>query len=181
METLTNKLGGIGASEIGALFTQQGLKAKTAQTLAYDKALELINGYKKEFTTVAMQHGIFNEEEAFINIVLEVFPNAKYQSNVSFKIKDNVWATPDVIDEVEEFSMDIKCPYSVYTFFENAKKLPSYYVAQNQMQMLATGYKKGYVLLYLTSNITDDYGNKIEFDIALSDRHKFIEIGRAHV
>ncbi|WPC11270.1 hypothetical protein LEQ04_11820 [Riemerella anatipestifer] len=41
-----NKLGGLGASEIGALFTQQGLKAKTAQTLAYEKALELILGQK---------------------------------------------------------------------------------------------------------------------------------------
>ena len=177
METLNiNKIGGIGASEIGALFTQQGLKAKTAQTLAYEKALELINGSKKEFTTIAMQHGIFNEEEAFTDIVSQVFPNAIYQSDISFPIKENVWATPDVIDNVEEFSLDIKCPYSVYTFFENSKKLPAYYVAQNQMQMLATGFNKGFVLLYLTSNVTDEWGNKIEFDIPLNDRHKFVEI-----
>lgn len=171
-----NKIGGIGASEIGALFTQNGLKAKTAQTLAYEKAVELINGHKKEFTTVAMQHGIFNEEDAFRNVVSQVFPNAVYQSDISFPIKENVWATPDVTDDVEGFALDIKCPYSVYTFFENVRKLPATYMAQNQMQMLATGYNRGLVLLYLTSNVTDEWGNKIEFDIPLSERHQFIEI-----
>lgn len=80
-----NKLGGLGASEIGALFTQQGLKAKTAQTLAYEKALELILGQKKHLTTTAMQHGIFNEEEAYNVIIQPNFQNTVYQSDVSLK------------------------------------------------------------------------------------------------
>ena len=37
--TADDKLGGIGASDIGKLFTKAGIKAKTAQTLAYEKAV----------------------------------------------------------------------------------------------------------------------------------------------
>ena len=81
MEALTeiDKIGGIGASEIGKLFTRQGLKAKTAQTLAFEKAEELINGYRKDFTTVAMQHGIFNEDEAYNLVIKPVFEKKPLQ------------------------------------------------------------------------------------------------------
>lgn len=178
METLEliRPLGSIGASEIGALFTQTGLKAKTAQSLAYEKALEILTGEKRNITTAAMQHGIFNEEEAFNTIIAPNFPNAVYQSNISLKIKEDVWATPDVIDGEHEVVMDIKCPYSIYTFFENIRKVPAYYLAQSQMQMLATGFSKGYLVYFLTSTVMDGYGNKLEFDVPVNDRHKFIEI-----
>lgn len=170
------KLGGLGASDCGKLFTKDGLKAKTAQTLAYDKALELINGYRKDFTTIAMQHGVFNEEEAYHNVVRPFYPNSRYQSSESIWIKDNIWVTPDVIDETERITIDIKCPYTPYTFWNNVKKLPDAYLSQNQMQMIGTGHKKGAVCLYLTSNRIDEWGNKIEFDIPLEERHLFIPI-----
>lgn len=177
METLEiNKIGGLGASEIGALFTQQGLKAKTAQSLAYEKALELISGQKRSLTTAAMQHGLFNESDAFTEIIAPNFPNAVYQSDISLLIKEGLWATPDVIDGEIEVVMDIKCPYTIYTFFENIRKVPAYYIAQCQMQMLATGFTKGYLVFFLTSNVMDEYGNKIEYDIDINQRHKFIEI-----
>ena len=35
-----DKLGGIGASEIGALFVRDGIKSKSAQSLAFKKAKE---------------------------------------------------------------------------------------------------------------------------------------------
>ena len=113
METVSKPLGGLGASEIGALFTQQGLKAKTAQSLAYEKALEIINGVKRDITTAAMQHGLFNEEEAFNTIIAPNFPSAVYHSNISLQIKGDLWATPDVIDGENEVVMDIKCPYTI--------------------------------------------------------------------
>ena len=110
MELIKDKLGGIGASEVGKLFTKQGLKAKTAQTLAYEKALEIINGYKKDFTTIAMQHGIFNEEEAYNSIVKPFYPHSKYQSSDSIWINEHCWVTPDVVDDVIGITIDIKCP-----------------------------------------------------------------------
>lgn len=178
METLNHieKLGGIGASDCGKLFTKAGLKAKTAQTLAFEKAVELITGYKKEFTTVAMQHGIFNEEEAYNNVVKPFYPNSKYQSAESIPIKEGIWVTPDVVDDVEGITIDIKCPYTPFTFWQNARKMPEVYLSQNQMQMIGTGHKKGAICLYLTSNNVDEWGNKIEFQIPLEDRHLFIPI-----
>lgn len=177
METLSiDKIGGIGASEVGKLFTKEGVKGKTAQTLAYEKASEIINGYKKSFTTIAMQHGIFSEEEAFINVVMPFYPNAVYQSSDSILIKEGVWVTPDVVDNTEEITIDIKCPYSPFTYWNNVKKMPDTYLSQNQMQMIGTGHKKGAICLYLTSTNIDEWGNKIEFDIPLSERHLFIPI-----
>ncbi|MEM6542746.1 MAG: recombinase [Bacteroidota bacterium] len=176
MEMTIDKIGGIGASEIGKLFTKDGLKAKTAQTLAYEKAEELINGYKKELTTVAMQHGIFNEEEAFSLIIRPNFPNARYQSDESILIKDNVWVTPDVVDDIEGITTDIKCPYTIFTYYKNIRKLPDTYIAQNQMQMMGTGHENGFVLVYLTSNSIDKWGNKIEYDIPLEERHMFLPL-----
>lgn len=176
METLDAKLGGVGASECGKLFTKAGLKAKTAQTLAFEKAVELITGHKKEFTTIAMQHGIFNEEEAYHNVVKPFYPNSKYQSAESIWITGEIWATPDVIDDTQGITIDIKCPYTPFTFWQNARKMPETYLSQNQMQMIATGHKKGAICLYLTSNAVDEWGNKIEFKIPLEDRHLFIPI-----
>tara|TARA_R110002167_G_scaffold284737_2_gene489870 strand:+ start:10439 stop:11194 length:756 start_codon:yes stop_codon:yes gene_type:complete len=176
MEISVEKLGGIGASECGKLFTSQGLKAKTALTLAYEKALELINGYRKNITTAAMQHGIFSEEEAYYTVVKPFYPNSKYQSSESIWITDLTWATPDVVDDVMGITIDIKCPYSPFTFWGNVRKLPDTYISQNQMQMIGTGHKKGAICLYLTSTNIDEWGNKIEFEIPLEERHLFLPI-----
>lgn len=168
-----NKIGKVGASEISKLFTEQGLKAKTAQSLAYEKARELIDGYKKDFTTPAMQHGIFSEEEAYYSVVHPFYPNSKYRSKDSIWINDRSWATPDVVDDHEGITMDIKCPFTVYTYWENVKKLPKGYYFQNQMQLVATGHKKGSIVLFLTSNNMDDWGNKIEYEIPIDERHHY--------
>lgn len=170
------KLGGIGASEIGKLFTAQGVKAKTAQTLVLEKCEELINGYRKDITTIAMQHGIFNEEEAFNYVVKPCYPNSKLRSNESIWIQDELWATPDVTDESEQLVIDIKCPYSIATYFNNILNIPSTYVAQMQCQLLATGFNNGMICVYLTSNEIDSFGNKIEYDISINERHKFLPI-----
>lgn len=170
------KLGGIGASEIGKLFTENGLHAKTAQTLVLEKAEEILNGYKKDITTVAMLHGLFNEEEAFYAVVKPFYPSAKLRSSESIWIKTDLWATPDITDEENSITTDIKCPYTIASYFKNIHRLPSSYIAQNQCQLLATGHKKGMVCLYLTSSRIDDYGNKIEYEIDINERHKFIPI-----
>lgn len=178
METLSeiNKVGGCGASEVGKLFTKQGLKAKTAQTFAYEKAVELITGFKKDITTAAMQHGIFSEEEAYYTVVKPFYPNARYQSSESIPLKKGVWVTPDVIDDFEGLTIDIKCPYSPFTYWGWRKNTPDTAISQVQMQLIGTKHKKGALCLYLTSTNIDEWGNKIEFEIPIEERHYYIPI-----
>ena len=178
LDTKIDKLGGIGSSEIGKLYTRDGLKAKTAQTCAFEKAVELIVGYKKNITTIAMQHGIFNEEEAYNDVVLPNFPTSKYQSSESILISDGFWTTPDVIDEVERVVIDLKCPYSIATYYKNINKPPNTYISQIQGQLLGTGLDSGYICVYLTSNKIDKYGNKIEYDIDINKRHCFVPVNK---
>ena len=172
------KLGGVGASEIGKLFTQKGVKAKTAQTLIREKAQEMIDGRKvRSKTTAAQAHGHYNEEEAFHLVVKSVYPNAVYQSADSIHIKEGLWATPDVWVPDPPVTIDIKCPYTIPSYHENVRKLPATYISQNQCQMLATGHKKGFVCIYLTSpDLDPDTYEKIEYNIPINDRHAFIPI-----
>lgn len=177
METLKiNKLGGIGASEVGKLFTKAGIKAKTAQTLAFEKAQELITGQKKDITTPAMMHGIFNEEEAYYKVVRPFYPESTYRSSESIPLGEGYWVTPDVVCDTEETTIDIKCPYSPFTFWQWAKKTPDTAISQVQMQLIGTKHKKGALCLYLTSTNMDEWGNKIEYKIPIEDRHLFIPI-----
>ena len=173
-----DKLGGIGASEIGKLFTEKGLKAKTARTLILEKAKEILTGEKKNVTTPAMLHGIFSEELAYHTVVKECFPSSKLRSSDSILIQDGLWATPDVTDDVEELTMDIKCPFTIASFFKNIRSLPKAYIYQNQQQMMATGHKKGMVCLFLTANRDreDHYGNIIEYDIDVNDRYRLLPL-----
>lgn len=170
------KLGKLGASEVGVLFTKEGNKSKTVQVKAFEKAKELIFGTQRELTTIAMQHGLFNEEEAYYSLIKPNFPDAVYRSSESIWINEQMWATPDVVDNVSGLTFDIKCPYTPYTFFNNVRTLSKGYLAQLQWQMKATGHKKGYVVFFLTSNRTDEYGNKVEYDIPLEDRVHWEEV-----
>lgn len=173
------KMGGIGASEVGKLFTGKGLKAKTAHSLAYEKALELINGYKNYVSTNAMLHGINSEIDAYRDVIKKRFPNSVLRSDVSIfltnKDRYNYWATPDVTDDIEGITIDAKCPYTPYTYWNNVRNLPHSYLAQNQMQMIGTGHKKGFICVYLTSDNIDVYGNKKEYDIPVEKRSAFIK------
>lgn len=173
------KLGGIGASEVGKLFTKAGLKAKTAHSFAYEKALEIERGYRDFVSTNAMLHGINSEIDAYNDVVKIAYPHSVLRSDVSMFLSDKegfrYWATPDVTDDFEGITTDIKCPYTPYTYWNNVNKLPEQYKAQNQMQMIATGHKKGLICLYLTGNEIDEHGNKKEYDIPSLERSCFIK------
>lgn len=172
------KIGCVGASESGKLFTKAGLKAKTAHTFAYEKALEIINGYRDFVSTNAMLHGINSEIDAYRDVILKTYPKAQLRSDISIFISDKerfrYWATPDVTDDFEGITIDIKCPYTPYTYWNNVKKLPEQYKAQNQMQMIATKHKKGAICLYLTGSEIDEFGNKKEYNIPPLKRSCFI-------
>lgn len=173
---MDKKLGGIGASEIGKLFTRDGMASKGVKTLCVEKCEEILNGEKPRINTVAMLHGLFNEEEAYNSVVKVFYPSARYRSSESVWIDSNCWATPDITDEENSLVIDVKCPYTVSSFYKNLNNLPSSYMYQVQMQMLAMGYDNGMICLYLTSNRVDGFGNKIEYEIDINDRHSFITI-----
>ena len=97
MENDFNKLGGVGASECGKLFTGQGLKAKTAQTFAFEKACELLGFERKDITTKPMLHGLYSELEAFENVVLPFYPNALLKSNESIDVEEIARAKTNVL------------------------------------------------------------------------------------
>jgi tRNA-dihydrouridine synthase len=48
--------------------------------------------------------------------------------------------------------------------------VPRNYFYQLQTQMMATGADVAYLVRYLTTSITDEYGNKYEFD--LEEKHR---------
>lgn len=171
------KLGGIGASDIGKLFTKDGIKSKTTQSLALKKAKELYyNDFVDSFTTNAMQHGLASEHIAYESLILPNFPNAVLQPYESIWINERSWASPDVVDNVEGMVMDIKCPFSINTYFDNIRFLKKDYILQMQKQMMCTKYNKGYLVFYLTSCNVDEYGNIKEYSIDINKRHKFIKI-----
>jgi hypothetical protein len=162
--------GSIGASIISTLFTAQGVKSKGTCTLAIEKAAEVVDNYCPNISTPAMLHGLFNEEEAYKLGIKPKYDDALLQSDFSIKIKEGLHATPDVICPMSELVIDIKCPYSPMTFFQNIDKIKTGYLHQMQCQMLATGFSESYLVYYLTSTNTDEWGNKIEYDIPLEDR-----------
>lgn len=172
---ITRPLGTIGASSIGALLTKQRLKAKTAQSKALELAEELCFGHRKDITTIAMQHGIFNEEEAF-RFVNQLFDDAVYQSSDSIHIKGIFYATPDVV--LPDAVLDIKCPYTIASYFSNVNSPSKSYQMQLQAQMLATEKDRGVLFFYLTSPNIDRFGNKVEYDIPISERVTYITYNR---
>lgn len=171
MRVLTDiNRGSIGASTISTLFTKQGLKSKGTLTLAIDKAVEMVDNYCPNISTPAMNHGLFNEEEAFKQVVKPKYEDALLQSDFSIKIQEGFHATPDVICPKSELVIDIKCPYSAMTFHQNIEKIKVGYEMQMQAQMLATGFVNSYLVYFLTSTKMDEWGNQIEYDIPLESR-----------
>lgn len=167
------KLGGIGASEVGKLFTANGLKSKTAQTLLLEKTIELITGERKRgVDNYATMHGKNSEHLAFEQLIKPNFPTAIYQSDESIPLFDGCWVTPDVIDYEAGITFDIKCPFTIQTFWDNINNVKKGYQYQVNMQMIGTNHKQGYLVYYLTHN---DF-RETEYNIPLQQRFKFFSI-----
>jgi hypothetical protein len=189
------------ASEIYKLFVEPkttkdknlGIWSDTAMSYIFEKAVEETTGYRKQFTSMATEHGVVNEYEAFE--AFEKLTNMGFAltSTTYFPINEISGASPDgVLYDDNDFSiikavMDVKCPYNPVSFFEQKRMfmeakeyqgVPKSYYYQMQMQMMATGSNVGYLVRYLTSSHTDDFGNKYEFDIPIEGRIFWSEITR---
>jgi len=136
------------ASKIIDLLGIKGL-GLTGETYAVERAIEQLFGEVEEgFTSKDMQRGIDLEPTAFAKFV-EVHPNLKVQNCSFFAYGEHAGASPDgLIDD--DAILEIKCPKGKKFFRlvaeENIDKI---YIAQMQMQMLATGRNKAYFFNYL--------------------------------
>lgn len=151
----------ISASGIGELLTG----GKTAESYLLRKAYENL-GITDDLNTKPMQHGTINQYEAY-DLIVSNMDNAKWHDEYT-AINDYCGASADCIGDTAVF--DIKCPYFVDTYLEQAAKLPKKYYQQVQMQMIAEKKELGFIVLYLTSPEIDMYGNKIEYPYPLEDR-----------
>ena len=136
------------ASKIIDLLGIKGL-GLTGETYAVERAIEQLFGEVEEgFTSKDMQRGINLEPTAFAKFV-EVHPNLKVQNCSFFAYGEHAGASPDGLVD-EDAILEIKCPKGKKFFRlvaeENIDKI---YIAQMQMQMLATGRNKAYFFNYL--------------------------------
>lgn len=136
------------ASKIIDLLGIKGL-GLTGETYAVERAIEQLFGEVEEgFTSKDMQRGIDLEPTAFAKFV-EVHPNLKVQNCSFFAYGEHAGASPDGLVD-EDAILEIKCPKGKKFFRLVAEEnIDKVYIAQMQMQMLATGRNKAYFFNYL--------------------------------
>jgi hypothetical protein len=193
-----SRLGKFTASEIYKLLTdpktkeakENGYLSDTAKSYILEKAVETFTGYRKQYSCDAMDHGVRNELEAFESFCEISGLDFEMTSSQFYSINEYSGASPDGVlyNDLDIVAvLDVKCPFSPQSFFEQKKmvidssspkyqNVPKNYYYQMQMQMMATGSSKGYLARYLTSSYVDDYGNKYEFDLPLDVRLFYSEI-----
>jgi exodeoxyribonuclease (lambda-induced) len=139
------------ASKIIDLLGVKGM-GLTGETYAIDKAIEQLYGEVEEgFTSKDMQRGIDLEPIAFAKFK-EVHPNLNVQTCSFFAYGEHAGASPDGLVD-EDAILEIKCPKGKKFFRLVAEEnIDKVYVAQMQMQMLATGRNKAYFFNYLEVN-----------------------------
>ena len=136
------------ASKIIDLLGIKGL-GLTGETYAVERAIEQLFGEVEEgFTSKDMQRGIDLEPTAFAKFV-EINQNLKVQNCSFFAYGEHAGASPDgLIDE--DAILEIKCPKGKKFFRLVAEEnIDKVYIAQMQMQMLATDRKRAYFFNYL--------------------------------
>lgn len=150
-EWFKDRYGKFTASKIIDLLGVKGM-GLTGETYAIDKAIEQLFGEVEEgFTSKDMQRGIDLEPIAFAKFK-EVHPELNVQNCSFFTYGEHAGASPDGLVD-EDAILEIKCPKGKKFFRlvaeENIDKI---YVAQMQMQMLATDRKRAYFFNYYELN-----------------------------
>jgi putative phage-type endonuclease len=139
------------ASKIIDLLGVKGM-GLTGETYAIDKAIEQLYGEVEEgFTSKDMQRGIDLEPIAFAKFK-EVHSNLNVQNCSFFTYGEHAGASPDGLVD-EDAILEIKCPKGKKFFRLVAEEnIDKVYIAQMQMQMLASGRKRAYFFNYLEVN-----------------------------
>ncbi|WP_296683347.1 lambda exonuclease family protein [Flavobacterium sp.] len=147
-EWYKDRYGKFTASKINDLLGIKGL-GLTGETYAVERAIEQLFGEVEEgFTSKDMQRGIDLEPTAFAKFV-EVHPNLKVQNCTFFAYGEHAGASPDGLVD-DDAVLEIKCPKGKKFFRLVAEEnIDKVYIAQMQMQMLATCRKRAYFFNYL--------------------------------
>lgn len=161
---ISNILGGL--DKKGELLK---MTSKAIDTMAFEKAVEIVSGIDEEenFVSKDMQRGIDLEPHAFTLLrdkkgleFLEVEECGFYP------IGENAGASPDgLIKRLSktEAVVEIKCPKHIKFFklvANGETEIDSKYIAQMNMQMMATNTKECVFLNYLIFN-NEEYSHEI--------------------
>lgn len=157
--------------------------SETAKTYILEKAVEQATGYRKQFSSKEMEHGIMTEPEAFEAWVKVSGVPYTYTAKEFFELSPIAGASPDGVlyDGLDIISVcDVKCPQPL-TFMELIAERPEVdkkYFYQLQMQMLTTKADVGFLVYYLAKEFVNTFTNEVEFtfDIPLEKRIYAIEI-----
>jgi len=166
-------LGVFSGSRISELFVAQQspyVMGKTAQNYILDLASEVVTSERRGLSSKEMAHGIINQIEAFELIVKPLYSDAEW-SDKATPINDNLWVTPDIC--IGDYRVDVKCPYYIDTFYEYLINTPKKFIFQMQTQLLESKGDEGAILYYLTSPVSDEFGNKLEYPFPITDRYSY--------
>lgn len=153
-EWFNARLGKFTASQISRLLGKETLKTtkQSIDTYAFEKAVESIYGKEEQdYISADMQRGIDLEPLAF-----SLFKDLKGYEFIDvtecgfFKYEENAGASPDGLVS-DNSILEIKCPRRDKFFkivANGLEEIDLKYMAQMQMQMLATDTEKAYFLNY---------------------------------
>lgn len=187
------RIGCFTASRISELIIGSRGGSATRDKYISQKAAEKLTGIvNRSVKTYAIEHGQFNEYEA-----LEAFKtisglNITYGTQQFFKLDENSGATPDGFevdfDNNIIATIDAKCPqpdgfYEQKMLMVNDGKpefqnVPKSYFYQAQMQMMAAGVDKHYLVRYLAEYFENESGDLIQVEMPLEQRIYWSEINK---
>ena len=127
---------------------------KTGESAVKLLVKEAVYGFDSFFTNKYVQKGTRMEDKAIE--LLNLHRNTNYVKNEKFISNDYICGTPDIIDEVNEKIIDIKCSWSKATFplfSEEAHNVD--YEFQMYGYLWLMGYKKAEVIYCLVTTPDD--------------------------
>jgi len=134
----------------------------TAMSYIRDCWLKNTYSYEEPVVTNEILKGLMCEDEA-INLIDRLFPGGFRVKNGDRWEDDHFIGTPDIIGD--DWVEDVKCSYTIRTFFEVRKYNPLYYT-QGQVYMALTGrkfFRLAYVLLDTPMEIVEEEKKKFYF------------------
>lgn len=192
MQQLSNKrLGSFTASRISELAIGSRGGSATRDKYIKQKAAEKLTGIvNRGVKTYATEHGQYNEYEALDGFKSVTGLNIIYGKQEYYAINEDSGATPDGFevdfDNKIVATIDAKCPQPD-SFFEQKlmivndgkpeyQNVPKSYFYQAQMQMMAVGVEKHYLVRYLAEYFENESGDLIPCELPLEQRIFYSEI-----
>jgi len=151
----------------------------TAMSLIRDVWLKNTYGYEEPIVTPEMLKGIQCEQEA-IGVLSRCVPGGFRVKNETQYEDEHFTGTPDIVgNHSNDWDEDIKCSWTIRTFFD-VKKPDQLYYAQGQVYMALTGHKYFrlvHVLLDTPFEIVEEIRKKFFWQFACDeDDPRYIDV-----